>query len=234
MKILQKVSALILTAAIILLCSGCLGNTEKGKIQDFPKYDVLSSSFGLTENEILTKMGWEESQLVKLDAHGGLVTVPMEIELAGKRFQTTYFFGYDEFTLADVFLHSACSDDPETAAEEMVAVLRTIVPIVGKDITKESEYSGLSIDAKDLADVLTAGRRDYRDHVYEFDLSDMAEESLKKYAQQLEQSKAYEPFQGWYELFYRLELKFYRDEQADSGNKYWIEIRLGFERRGIQ
>lgn len=233
MKTFQKVCALVLTAATILLCTGCFGKEEKGKIQDFPQYDVLSSSFGLTEKEILTKMGWEESQMVKLNSMGDFVTVPLEIELAGKQFQTTYHFGYDANTLTDVYLHSSCSADPETAAEEMVAVLRTIAPMTGVEISEDSVNAGLGISAKDLADALTASKREYLDHVYKFDLSDMAEESLKQYAQQLEQTKAFESFQGRYELFYRLQLTFYRDEQADPGDQYRIEIKLGFDKRKI-
>lgn len=231
MKTFQKVCALVLTAATILLCTGCFGKEEKGKIQDFPRHDVLSSSFGLTENEILTKMGWEESEMVKLNSVGDFVTVPLEIELAGKQFQATYHFGYDANTLADVYFHSTCSADPETAAEEMVAVLRAIVPMTGVEITEDA---ALGISAKDMADALTASKREYLDHVYKFDLSDMAEESLQQYARQLEQTKAFAYYQDRYELFYRLQLTLARDEQADPGEQYRMEIKLGFDKREIE
>ena len=179
-KVIRMVSLLL---TLILLCTGCV--TPKKISTLFPHYEELSALIGLTMDEALEKMGWQEEDVP--ERWNLTYDIPVEAEISGVPVSVMCVF-LEKLTTIDYL--AEFPDDMENAMKDTLRIIGEIGSALGEKVTwSDTEIDMFHITEAELQEIVE-GRR-FNKIQLQWDLSSAASSSTKKYMKELKEEPGY-------------------------------------------
>lgn len=190
-KVIRVVSLLLV---LILLLTGCVTADKMSAL--LPHYEELSSLIGLTKEEALEKMGWQEGDLepwkdehFHVEGDDSLLLTPMEAEIGGVPFKVKWGFANKLDALNTIEYAAVYKGDVKTAVKDILKVANAI----GSTIGKKTIYDNLGLfdmTEEELREVLRTPALNTKE--VSWNLNKLADATKKDYMKELKDTAFYE------------------------------------------